>query len=211
MRFLCRYRLCAMNSTDSQSTLAEPEWIENSSSCLNQNQLVTGSNYEEVIITKKFIEPPKDDDDLQDVKKHLSQPFNAFDNRLYDWKSSCSARQDQELAEYKKRFARICWQKLQAHTSDVNCVEFASNQLLVSCSNDKTVRVWRADSKEAFAECQAQDASSSSQLVPSPLLGHGYGVNAVRVSPFGTILASASTDGRIILWNTQVNDRCSVL
>lgn len=104
---------------------------------------------------------------------------------------------------FRRRFERITWQVLEGHTSDVNGVEFVGNRLLISCSNDKTVRVWRQNADERFAEAE----SSSTQPVQSPLNGHAYGVNAVRVSPFGTILTSASTDGRVILWSTQVWSR----
>lgn len=38
----------------------------------------------------------------------------------------------------------------------------------------------------------------------SPLLGHTYGINCVCFSPFGTKLASASTDGSTILWDVKV-------
>jgi len=54
--------------------------------------------------------------------------------------------------------------------------------------------LWEAENEERHFQPQAI----------SPLTGHAYGVNCVRYSPFGTIIASASTDGNIILWNSQV-------
>jgi WD40 repeat protein len=102
---------------------------------------------------------------------------------------------------WKTRLRNIMWHVLEGHTSDVNGVEFVGGRLLVSCSNDKTVRVWQMNDNERFSEAQL----SPTQSVHSPLMGHAYGVNAVRVSPFGTILTSGSTDGRIILWSTQVS------
>ena len=86
------------------------------------------------------------------------------------------------------------FQVLKGHTSDVNWVDFTGTKLLVSCSNDKTVRLWEADDDGKFQETSL-----------SPLTGHSYGVNCVRFSPFGTIIASCSTDGNIILWNTHVS------
>ncbi|RWS01006.1 WD repeat: SAM and U-box domain-containing protein 1-like protein, partial [Dinothrombium tinctorium] len=87
-------------------------------------------------------------------------------------------------------------QILKGHTSDVTWVDFNGSRTLVSSSNDKTVRVWKASEDGTFAE------SGEPPLV-SPLLGHKYSVNCVRFSPFGTIIASGSTDGNVILWNAQ--------
>ena len=87
----------------------------------------------------------------------------------------------------------ISHQVLDGHTSDVNWVDFTGTKLLVSASNDKSVRLWECDDSGAFT-----------QISLSPLMGHNYGVNCVRFSPFGTIIASGSTDGNIILWNTHV-------
>lgn len=84
-------------------------------------------------------------------------------------------------------------QVLEGHSSDITWVDFTGTKLLVSGSNDKTVRLWEADGSGLF--CQTSI---------SPLVGHTYGVNCVRFSPFGTIIASCSTDGNIILWNTHV-------
>lgn len=85
-------------------------------------------------------------------------------------------------------------QLLDGHQSDVNWVDFNGHSKLVSCSNDRTVRLWTLDPETGL-------------FVPDKLEslnGHSYGVNCVRYSPFGTIIASASTDGCIILWNSQV-------
>ncbi|UXI18082.1 Diacylglycerol kinase beta [Sarcoptes scabiei] len=88
------------------------------------------------------------------------------------------------------------FQILKGHQSDVNWIDFSGHRKLVSCSNDRTVRLWRTfdDSEVLF------DPTKLSVLVE-----HDYGVNCVRYSPFGTIIASASTDGYIILWNSQVD------
>lgn len=88
------------------------------------------------------------------------------------------------------------FQILDGHSSDVNWVDFNGRRKLASCSNDSTVCLWEAD--ETGEEIKFRPCSLS------PLRGHAYGVNCVRYSPFGTIIASASTDGNIILWNSQV-------
>ena len=86
------------------------------------------------------------------------------------------------------------YQVLNGHQSDVNWVDFNGNFNLASCSNDRTVLLWAFDDASNMF---VRDLSES-------LIGHAYGVNCVRYSPFGTIIASASTDGNIILWNSQV-------
>ncbi|RWS30374.1 WD repeat: SAM and U-box domain-containing protein 1-like protein [Leptotrombidium deliense] len=91
-------------------------------------------------------------------------------------------------------------QILTGHSSDVTFCDFSGSRLLVSSSNDKTVRVWKVAENGLFKEC------TEPPLV-SPLVGHKYSVNCVRFSPFGTIIASCSTDGNVILWNVQNGDQ----
>ncbi|XP_033105844.1 WD repeat, SAM and U-box domain-containing protein 1-like [Anneissia japonica] len=84
---------------------------------------------------------------------------------------------------------------LKTHTSDVNSVAF-SGSLLATCSGDKTVRLYKIS--ENFKE-----------LAFSPLVGHSYYVHCCVFSPFGTTLASCSTDGKIILWDTRTGQTLS--
>lgn len=83
-------------------------------------------------------------------------------------------------------------QVLEGHSCDVMSCDF-SGKYLASCSGDKSIRLWEINEDGKFKEVQF-----------SPLLDHTYGVNCVRFSPFGTLMASCSTDGRTILWNLQV-------
>lgn len=83
-------------------------------------------------------------------------------------------------------------QVLEGHTCDVMSCDF-SDKYLATCSGDKSVRLFALNSEGKFEEADF-----------SPLLDHTYGVNCVRFSPFGTLLASCSTDGRTVLWNIQV-------
>ncbi|XP_066142356.1 WD repeat, SAM and U-box domain-containing protein 1-like isoform X2 [Euwallacea fornicatus] len=79
---------------------------------------------------------------------------------------------------------------LKGHTSDVNYCDFAPNFTLVTGSSDKTIRIWDWINGSGYVERQQ-----------SPLRAHKYQVTCVRVSPQGSMMASASVDGNALLWN----------
>ncbi|XP_019872433.2 WD repeat, SAM and U-box domain-containing protein 1 isoform X2 [Aethina tumida] len=81
-------------------------------------------------------------------------------------------------------------QKLRGHTSDVTTCDFAPNFTLITGSSDKTVRIW-----------DWVPGSGYVQRHLSPLRVHKYQVTCVRVSPQGSLFASASVDGTAVLWN----------
>ncbi|XP_013049080.1 WD repeat, SAM and U-box domain-containing protein 1 isoform X2 [Anser cygnoides] len=82
------------------------------------------------------------------------------------------------------------------HSDDVNCCAF-SPSLLATCSLDKTVRIY---SLNDFTE-----------LSYSPLKGHTYAVHCCCFSPSGHILASCSTDGTTMVWDTRGGQVLAVL
>ncbi|XP_052254309.1 WD repeat, SAM and U-box domain-containing protein 1-like isoform X7 [Dreissena polymorpha] len=86
---------------------------------------------------------------------------------------------------------------INSHTSDVNGVCFSKDRKLATCSADKTVRVW--------------DMTSYNELPFSPLCGHTYYVHCCCFSPFGTLLASCSTDGKVIIWDAKTGQKKCVL
>lgn len=86
---------------------------------------------------------------------------------------------------------------LGAHSSDVNCVAFSNGDLLATASADKTARLWNTDD---FSEHKH-----------SPLCGHQYYVHCCTFSPFGTTLATCSTDGKLILWDVKTGKKSGVL
>lgn len=85
---------------------------------------------------------------------------------------------------------------LNGHCSDVTWVDFNCDKLLASSSNDKTIRIWK--------EKDGKYSENKETPLKSPLIGHKYGVNCVRFSPDGNLMASVSTDGYLYLWNCQV-------
>lgn len=82
------------------------------------------------------------------------------------------------------------------HGDDVNCCAFSSS-LLATCSLDKTVRLY--------------SLSDFTELPHSPLKGHTYAVHCCCFSPSGHILASCSTDGTTVLWNTHNGQTLAVM
>ncbi|NXX96077.1 WSDU1 protein, partial [Centropus bengalensis] len=74
------------------------------------------------------------------------------------------------------------------HSDDVNCCAFSSS-CLATCSLDKTVRVY--------------SLNDFSELPYSPLKGHTYAVHCCCFSPSGHALASCSTDGTTVVWDTR--------
>lgn len=82
------------------------------------------------------------------------------------------------------------------HGDDVNCCAFSSS-LLATCSLDKTIRLY--------------SLSDFTELPHSPLKLHTYAVHCCCFSPSGHILASCSTDGTTVLWNTQNGEAVAVM
>ncbi|XP_060523216.1 WD repeat, SAM and U-box domain-containing protein 1-like isoform X2 [Cylas formicarius] len=87
-----------------------------------------------------------------------------------------------------KRNAKLL-QGIKGHSSDVTSCDFAPNFTLVTGSSDKTVRVWDWTKGAGYVERHN-----------SPLSAHKYQVTCVRVSPQGSMLATASVDGTALLW-----------
>ncbi|NXI40573.1 WSDU1 protein, partial [Galbula dea] len=82
------------------------------------------------------------------------------------------------------------------HSDDVNYCAFSSS-CLATCSLDKTIRVY---SLNDFTE-----------LPYSPLKGHTYAVHCCCFSPSGHVLASCSTDGTTVVWDTGDGRMLAVL
>ncbi|XP_068936957.1 WD repeat, SAM and U-box domain-containing protein 1 isoform X3 [Petaurus breviceps papuanus] len=82
------------------------------------------------------------------------------------------------------------------HGDDVNCCAFSSS-LLATCSLDKTLRLY--------------SLNDFNELPYSPLKCHTYAVHCCCFSPSGHVLASCSTDGTTVLWNTQNGHILAVL
>ena len=97
----------------------------------------------------------------------------------------------------KRSDASLC-QTLSSHLSDVNSVAFIDDcDAFVSCSGDKTVRLWRRHEGDVWQECDA---------TPRPLSRHSYGVTSSSYCDATGLLAAASLDGKITIWDTKAGD-----
>jgi WD40 repeat protein len=77
----------------------------------------------------------------------------------------------------------------QGHNGFVTSVAFSPNgKHIASGSNDKTIRVWDAD---------------TSQSVSGPFTGHNNSVTSVAFSPDGKHIASGSYDKTIRVWDVD--------
>ncbi|EPQ54783.1 hypothetical protein GLOTRDRAFT_42827 [Gloeophyllum trabeum ATCC 11539] len=81
---------------------------------------------------------------------------------------------------------------LTGHGDLLNSVAFSPDgKYIASGSDDKTIRVWNAQTREPVGE---------------PLTGHGDLVNSVAFSPDGKYIASGSDDKTIRVWNAQTRE-----
>ncbi len=94
------------------------------------------------------------------------------DNQLRAWKAAPEGKQIRNSGGHGKLIV-----KLVAHPKQ---------PLLVTCSADRTVRIWNADSGAAVRT----------------LSGHGDYVYAVAISPDGNLIASGGFDGEIRIWKS---------
>ncbi|NXR03341.1 WSDU1 protein, partial [Sagittarius serpentarius] len=82
------------------------------------------------------------------------------------------------------------------HSDDVNYCAFSSS-CLATCSLDKTIRVY--------------SLNNFTELPYSPLKGHTYAVHCCCFSPSGHVLASCSTDGTTMVWDSHSGRMLAVL
>ncbi|KAH7304351.1 hypothetical protein BKA65DRAFT_580853 [Rhexocercosporidium sp. MPI-PUGE-AT-0058] len=87
---------------------------------------------------------------------------------------------------------------LLGHTGTVFCLRFApEGRRLISSSADEAVRIWDVDTEQEVATAQEETGQPPMQ----PPDEQSNPISFVAFSPNGNVFASASTDGKICLWN----------
>jgi WD40 repeat protein len=119
------------------------------------------------------------------------------ENFIYSSGSPATFSPNGEILASQSSSAVLIWdtntgllvQRLEGHTGLINCVVFSPDGIhLVSCSDDKTVRVWDV---------------KSGALVAGPYEGHTDSVNSVAFSPDGEQIVSGSGDTSIRVWEVR--------
>ena len=97
-------------------------------------------------------------------------------------------------------------QKLKGHTGPVNAVAFSHDgQLLASVSRDKMVRLWNPATGEGLQKLKGHTSLANAIVLYTGL------VNSVVFSHDGQLLALASRDKTVRLWNPATGDELQKL
>ena len=89
------------------------------------------------------------------------------------------------------------------HSGDINSCDVSQSGLVGTGGVDRAVKLWQLEPTGGTAVLTAG--------LPLAGPGHSYGVNQVRFSPHGTVLASTSTDGTTVLWSVRDGQRLATL
>jgi WD40 repeat protein len=99
---------------------------------------------------------------------------------------------------------------LTGHSERVRSVVFSPNgKLVASGSDDASVRLWDAETGRLVRKIMPVDpllrllSPVGKKLFDLEFDGHSYGIDSVAFSPDGKILASASVDPVVKLWNVE--------
>ncbi|XP_029978874.1 protein FAN [Sphaeramia orbicularis] len=104
---------------------------------------------------------------------------SSWDNNVYFYSVPFGRRQD-TLMGHDDAVSAICW----------------FDDRLYTASWDSTVKVWQCESEGSAAHKRSQF-----ELLAE--LEHDAGVNAIALSPAGTLLVSGCKDGTVTIWDTS--------
>ena len=104
-----------------------------------------------------------------------------------EYMASCSKDMTIKLWRLNKEQEWKVYKTLQGHEHEVSCVEFLKphGDYLISCSRDMSIRIW----------------DSTSGFLLNTLHQHNEWVRRICQHPSGKMIASASKDETVIIWN----------
>lgn len=131
-----------------------------------------------------------DDEDKKDEKKDDDEEETKEDKEAN--KDKEQERKDKNIKVTNRRVQQI---EFIGHTGPVYAVSICyDSQTLLSCSHDKTIRLW------SIPFDKKKDMKQSALVVYK---GHVRPVWDVKFSPFGYYFASGSADNTAMLWATD--------
>ncbi|PSB27838.1 NB-ARC domain-containing protein [Stenomitos frigidus] len=102
-------------------------------------------------------------------------------------------------------------QVIKGHEGGVCAVAFAPrsplHQIFASGSQDQTVRLWALTTHVLPLKDSSEPSSMVAVQHLKTLRGHADWIRCIAFSPDGSLLASGSSDGMVILWEPETGDR----
>jgi WD40 repeat protein len=127
----------------------------------------------------------------------------AFSPTKYQWYASAS--EDQTIKLWDRETGAV-FATLEGHSDTINSVKFSpSGELIASCSDDNTIRLWNTSTIEATRK------ETGIVKACRPLKGHESGVNSIAFSPDNKLVASGSSDDRVILWDIETGKKLTII
>ncbi|KAK2949283.1 putative U3 small nucleolar RNA-associated protein 13 [Blattamonas nauphoetae] len=137
------------------------------------------------------------------IRRALQKQVKAFVNDHFDGPSPQNEAKNEDDGEEEQNAEEnemVCLSTIVAHTKDVNVCAVSPNDAIVATgSQDKDIKLWSFSSTQTSV---FSVSTTSSFFAPiSTLKGHRRGIWALSFSHIDRLLASASGDSTIRVWN----------
>jgi WD40 repeat protein len=129
----------------------------------------------------------------------------AFSPTKHQWYASAS--EDQTIKLWDRETGAV-FATLEGHSNTVNSVRFSPNgELLASCSDDNTIRLWKTNNIEASRKEDKIVKEEAYRLFQ----GHISEVNSIAFSPDNRLVVSGSSDNRVIIWDIETKKKLTII